>query len=566
MASSPNTTAPTANGSPFGLTTNLTWGVGTGIGTASIKAVHTASTATQNLTILSSVADGSRTATTAPNFAVNPGPLGSFTWNSISSPQTAGTPFTVTATAYDTFGNIKTDYNGSGAVLSTNMASSPNTTAPTANGSPFGLTTNLTWGVGTGIGTASIKATRATISDTTPTGTTQNLTILSSVADGSRTATTAPNFAVTPNTVTTLTFFGPPIDTQVNTPIYSACAPPASGSTAPCADYLSGTGTLSTPVRVYAVDGWGNPVLQTNMIDVTAAPNALVGGTKTISTFAGYATFGNLLSESQTGTGIKLTATAQANPTVAKVTSNPFRVVTTLKGCSATSTTCVNKALGDTTSKFYVNSWSQITTNSCFYCGTTNVLQSTQLVVNSSASQCGITSFASDQVDQRVTGTNTQVASSGYELIVIPKATLKTSGFLNRSPGNFNICFGAIWIGPGSDTTPGAPGAGNGWWGKTSATNNHLVRATRVADPNVSPQGYRFYGILADCGTAGLAPDKSDPCILKRTKQKSDIQALLGTDAAAIMTDADLGIVIRIGDPTNPSNPASPWDGGSHPF
>ena len=48
-------------------------------------------------------------------FTVNPGPLGSFTIGTISN-QTAGTPFSVTATAYDVYGNLKDDYAG-GATL-----------------------------------------------------------------------------------------------------------------------------------------------------------------------------------------------------------------------------------------------------------------------------------------------------------------------------------------------------------------------------------------------------------------------------------------------------------------
>jgi hypothetical protein len=134
-------------------------------------------------------------------------------------------------------------------------------------------------------------------------------------------------------------------------------------------------------------------------------------------------------------------------------------------------------------------------------------------------------------------------------LIVIPKNTLKSSGFLNRSASNFNVCFGAIWIGPG------APTVNQFWRGKTSASNNTLIKATQVTDTTVVPQGLRYFGIPANCGTATLSSD--DPCILLRTKQKSDIQTLLGADAASIMNDSDVGIVIRVG---------GPWDGSSHPF
>jgi hypothetical protein len=304
---------------------------------------------------------------------------------------------------------------------------------------------------------------------------------------------------------------------------------------------------------VTAVDGYGNLVLAQNITISGTGLDANV----TKQTAGGIATFGDALKESGTGNGRTLVATAAANAGANKP-SGVFRVVTTLKGCSATNTRCINKALGNTGSTTYVNSWSQITTNTCFYCGTTNVLQSTQLVaLDRTPSTCGSAGpklqWIGDISDQRVTGTNTGVTSSGLALIVIPKATLKSSGQLNRAASNFNICFGAIWIGGGSPP--------QGWLGKTSATNNAPLRALPVTDLTVQPQQQRWYGIPADCPVQAT----NDPCILLRTKQKADIYNLFqkpanggnGADAASIMTDADLGIVIRVG---------GPWDGGSHPF
>jgi hypothetical protein len=484
-------------------------------------------------------------------------------------PVTAGTPFPVSATAWDAFGNVKTNYTGTGASLTSTLVSSPNATSPT-------VPSNLTWGVGTGVGTANITATRATVTDTAST-TNQNLTILSSVADGSRTATTG-SFAVIPNNVATLTFTGQPIDTQVNTdtqvnpvgrvrsPVYSMCAP---ASDTPCALSTAATNP-SSPVAVYAVDAYGNAILQKDIVISGTGLDASV----TKRTNNGTATFGDpssptpdtALKEStpSTGPGRTLVATTSF-PTVTQP-SNTFRVVTALKGCpkgvtGVQTTSCIIKALG-AISTTYVNSWSQITTNqTCgFFCGTTNVLQSTQLITTDKKSKCGGTAgfgadvtWVSDIVDQRVTGTNTQVTSTGFELIVIPKNTLKSSGVLSRSASNFNICFGAIWIGSGSDT-PGAPGAGNGWWGKKSATDTTRTRATRVADSTVTPQQYRFFGIPADCPTAGPG---ADPCIWHRTKQTADVSRWLGADAAKIMSDGDIAIIVAV---------TTSWDGSSHPF
>ena len=492
---------------------------------------------------------------------VTPAILDHFTWDQIDTPQKAGLGFGIRVTAFDRYANVKTNIN-TGTTLGTNIGNSPNGMRPTVNGAYLDTSPNLTWS--SGIGTANIIATNATQTDSLP-GVTQKFTITAAAADGSLSADSG-FFAVKPNDVATLTFFRQPVDTaQVNTSIYGVCAPPPSGSTKPCAD-LSGTAPLSLPVTVYVVDSWGNPVLQTQ-VSITPTPNtpnSLAAIAQQPSTVDGYATFGTLLTETSTGTGFQLRATAGVSPNAKSVDSNKFRIATSVTGCPGQAsgtglTTCTNKAQGTSkTSNYFVYSWSQITTKTCFFCGTTKILQSTQLVANSNATQCGVSSFASDMVDQRVTGANTQATSGGYELIVIPKATLKFSGFLNRSAYNFNICFGAIWIGSGQAT---------GWFAKTSATSTTVRKIPApTPDPSVQPQQERWYGILADCGTKGLASDKSDPCILKRTKAKSDIQNILGTDAASIMSDADLGIIVRIGDPTNVNAVVSPWDGSNHPF
>ena len=63
----------------------------------------------QTLTLTDS---GASVASNSGTFIVNPGPLGSFTIGTITSPKTAGLLFSVGATAYDLYGNVKTDYSG----------------------------------------------------------------------------------------------------------------------------------------------------------------------------------------------------------------------------------------------------------------------------------------------------------------------------------------------------------------------------------------------------------------------------------------------------------------------
>jgi hypothetical protein len=78
--------------------------------------------------------------------AVGPAALGSFTIDSIGT-QKQGVPFTVTVTAYDTCGVVKTDYSG-GAALTGNL---------TGISSPY----SLSWGPTPGVGTANLTPTAA---------------------------------------------------------------------------------------------------------------------------------------------------------------------------------------------------------------------------------------------------------------------------------------------------------------------------------------------------------------------------------------------------------------------
>src|SRR5205823_2048638 len=67
-------------------------------------------------------ADTGLTGASSTSFNITPGALSSFSWSHIND-QTAGAPFSATATAYDAFGNVKTDYNGA-ATVSSNLSSS----------------------------------------------------------------------------------------------------------------------------------------------------------------------------------------------------------------------------------------------------------------------------------------------------------------------------------------------------------------------------------------------------------------------------------------------------------
>src|SRR5205823_1699041 len=84
-------------------------------GVAAVDATGYKTEAGRHLTIT----DGSIHAD-SNGFTVGPAALDSFEWNHVND-QTAGAQFHQTATAYDRFGNVKTDYNN-GAALSNDMS------------------------------------------------------------------------------------------------------------------------------------------------------------------------------------------------------------------------------------------------------------------------------------------------------------------------------------------------------------------------------------------------------------------------------------------------------------
>jgi len=70
---------------------------------------------------------------------VTPGPLERFAFDTISSPKQVAVPFSITITAYDAFGNVKTDYTGSNSLSDTTGTISPTVTGAFVNGKWTGM-------------------------------------------------------------------------------------------------------------------------------------------------------------------------------------------------------------------------------------------------------------------------------------------------------------------------------------------------------------------------------------------------------------------------------------------
>ena len=464
-----------------------------------------------------------------PSIVFQPGVLHHFGWESVGATQVAGVSFPIKATAYDQYSNIKTDYTGTAAVLTSNLADAPNGTHPTPDPNHLPVD-NLAWGSGTGVGTATVTAVQAVAT------TDRGFTITDDSGINSVTKLSG-LFKVNPNTPASLKFSdntvgfeGSPIDTKLSQPIYSVCTP---GGVAPnpCA-----TTPASTPVQVLVRDSLGNPVLPTTVaIKVDGAAGNLASG---VSTVNGVAQFGNSLVVGSTSQGLKLKATATGG-TAPTDTSNQFRIVDDITACQ--STTCFNKS----SSVNVRASYGKITaTNGTFFGTGRNVSLTTQFVSNDQTKNMCVSStnpsvknskpVGADATELRVVGLG--VSDSGPTtsmLIIIPKSVLKASGVLSRGTGSFDVCLGAIYIGTSPTFTP--------WIGKNPAGSG-TQSSVLVADS--APLGglTRYWGVPQNCTATNRV---TNPCISLRTKQKADIFARLGAEAAALMNDSDIAIIIE---------------------
>jgi hypothetical protein len=112
----------------------------TGTITPTSTGAFTAGIATVSVRITKSATDvtittnGGGRSDTSNNFIVDPGALDHFTFASITSPQTAGTPFSITITAVDLYGNIVTTYSGPNTLTTLTGPISPTSTTAFSNG------------------------------------------------------------------------------------------------------------------------------------------------------------------------------------------------------------------------------------------------------------------------------------------------------------------------------------------------------------------------------------------------------------------------------------------------
>lgn len=548
LGDAPDGTEPT-------IPANLTWGAGSGIGSADVTAVNATAfgspnyAATENFTIT----DGDVT-TTSADFSVTPAALDRFAWDSIGQ-QTAGTSFAIKATAYDQFDNVKTNYAGSGAVLTSSLVASPSGATPS-------VPANLTWGTGTGIGTANPSAKKATSFASPSYTASETFTITASAADGSKTATTGA-FAVAVAASTELSFGtttlngtypgGQPIDTKVNSIIYSSCVRAAVGVSDPCT-------TASDPVKVLATDEFGNrkPAISIGITRHAVSPSTFGGtfaGTTPVSTSNGTGTtpigeawFSDLKITTISGAATdkyKLTAAATGAD---DADSSNFRIVSDLANCTG-QTKCFNNTKNNSVDK-PENSYSQSKTtvgNFGNVITTTNFSDPT-LDVNARCTGVRTNSTIGSAIDVRVVGAGLATSKPTSTMVMIlPIKTLKFYGLTARNADSYNVCLGAIYL--DSDTA-------TSWTGRDK--KNKALEATQAPDADGIQ---RWWGVPADCSQKYL--DSKDPCISLKTKSASAVAARMTQVTGETWTvtrvnselnffDGDIAIFV-----TKPF----PWDG-----
>ena len=351
------------------------------------------------------------------------------------------------------------------------------------------------------------------------------------------------NGRIRPGPVASLTFTAQPIDTKIATPIYNTCAPGGN----PCA-------ASSAPVQVTARDQYGNLAGPgaPGADNTTAAINvvikkddnfgATVGPNSGTATSNGVASFGSTLTIQGTFIGRTALYALTSSGSAPTTTSTFFRIVNDLAPCNAA--VCKNNIGNGGNNQTQQYLYGQITRSGSY----TATTLTTQFVAASQIDlRCGSNRTINVGVELRATGADVTATNTGYMLMIIPKATLKADGVLNRGTPSFNVCLGALFLGDATHSF----GSQHAPWRAISGPATERQDTIAVDGDTY----YRYWGAPANCGAAGLT--STDPCIVLRTKQKSDVTALvtqgvLSAGADANMHDSDLAIVIR---------KPSPWDG-----
>ena len=484
----------------------------------------------------------------ADQFTVVPAAVDRYTFSTIGDVDAGDTIPSITVTAYDTYGNIATNYNFSTASVSTNLNGSTIGCGALAGQPcvvPAGALTNIA-----GTGTATITG---LIGYKAESG--RAVTVTDSVTDAENSS--SPSFSVKSIEAAILTFVNQPIDTKLGAPTYNKCIAPATSVANPCslpvAAGLDFDPTKSQPVRVLAQDRYGNIAITTE-VKVRGSNNASPIGTAN-SNANGVASFPaiSLISPallSYTLIATKTTVIGTA-PTPTTKTSNSFTVVSDLEAC--VDQACGNLATGGVSGKPQ-KTLGRITTGNDFDDGGNNVVLTTQFD-NWTGGRCSTPKGTLGQTTEvRVQGGGVSPTSPNFSVTLdFPKDTIKKDGLTARSADSFDVCLGATWL---NGTSPSP------WKAKNLATGA-LVDALPETGPGANPLAT---GAGSRCAPrsrrARLTPAQkaANPCVILKTKQVATLKAELVTKQQMPLAefnalgakDSDVMIVV--------SKPW-PWDG-----
>jgi hypothetical protein len=394
-------------------------------------------------------------------FTVAPAALNRFTWTDQPGPaQTAGTAFdSVAVTAYDAFGNVKTNYSPPASPFSGLGTSPSGCNADNSTVNPAGtFACNPIYGFSWSNGVA----TSTTVKDYKAEATSLTVT------DGAINATSS-GFTVAPNV---------------------AAAPPTRFSVQPTLTERAITINDTTGVQVTVEDAFGNP-RSGDSVTVAIGTNPSSGtlaGTLTRTTVSGIATF-NDLKINNSGLGYTLVATVGS----ASKTSNAFDIANDVNLCSATGT-C--SATGDT----------PLTSATVDAFGVGAGALSSRLGAASAASptsaRLGMTVAGSVPVPSNVCG-GTASYGNGFWITTVQSGTAKPSfqvvtklakTEVNRKPGNpgatkFDICLGTFNV----NNHPATPSA------NPTCTDPTTSESWKTKDGScaVFQNGY-YWGLVAD--------------------------------------------------------------------
>jgi hypothetical protein len=422
----------------------------------------------------------------------------------VSGPSTAGTALNLTVTAKDAMNRTIRAVSGTQCLVLGGLPASP---APVSKGADYPgpgtacVAPQSAVTFANGIGSPAVTAYRAG-SNTL------------NVADATGLVTGSATFTVAAAAASSLAYTAAPIDTKINAPIYSACAPDPDNLD-PCATTTETP--ASSPVKVQEFDAWSN--FGTNTVTIKVGSSTLATATPNSS---GVASFGELLKIGTIGTPV-LHATAGTASADAQI-----QIVFELKACTGQS--CKNSV--DNGAKNIQRAVNTITTSTGdFFAGGANVRLATSFF--NTAGECGVSTFVGQGTEAKVEGSLGSTQPSTTMLLIIPKRSLQAFGVASRNADSFNVCVGVTSLQTG---TPA-------WTGK---------------GPVTSSDGVVFWGTVADCST--FPSGTTNPCAAVKSKNVGDVVAYynsihdLATAASipSLMSNSDLAIVIHKG---------FPWDG-----